>query len=222
MTTTLAALRSYVRDHLDLSVDEMPNTLVDSFVQDASNQIDGYERNWTFQAGIWELTTLSGQTAYTNDDLVDLSNTGTFKIQKIAAIYDHLGNLLPYKGRATSPTGRVAGPPGGWTDWGTNISILPPPDASYTLQVYGYRQAAEWIGASPDGTEVSPYPQEFTEVLRQWALGRAYAQQEEGATAVAYYDLANRNLDLLSRKYQATNPIQNLYMNQGNLDTVAG
>jgi len=220
--TTLAIFRSYLRDHLDLSVDEMPNVLVDSFLQDASNQIDGFERHWEFQAGIWELVTVADQFAYTNDDLVDTSDTGTFLIQKIAAIYDDLGDLLPYRGRAAAAAGRGTGRPTGWTDWGQSISVLPRPDASYTLSVYGYRAAASWIGDTPTGTEVSPYPQEFDETLRQWALGRAYAQQEEGATAISYYDLANYNLGQLAKKYQSINPIQDLRMNMGGLDPVAG
>lgn len=213
--TTLASFRSYLREHLDLSVDEMPNELVDSFFKDASNQVDGFTRDWNFQANIWELDTVAAQFTYDVTDLTDTSATGTFLPQKIEVVYDSDGVLLPYKGRAKTAAGQKTGKPTGWGDWGDSFTIIPKPDDVYTLQFFGYRRAADWIGDSPDGTEVSPYPQEFDEPLRQWALGRAYAQQEEGATATSYYDLANYNLGLLARKYQSIHPIQELRMSMG-------
>lgn len=218
--TTLAYFRSFVREHMDLSADEMPNSLVDEFVKDASLQIDTFERSWAFQANVWELDTVSGQIEYTKDDFVDLSDTGTFAPNNVTAIFDPDGKRLPYKGRATVAQGRGTGAPKGWADWGDKYFVIPIPDDSYTLSVFGDIDPLSWIGDSPDGTEVSPYPQPFDQVITQWTLGRAYAQQEEGATAVSYYDLANYNLTQLARKYNSVNPIDDLIMNGGGIDLV--
>lgn len=216
--TDLANYRSYIRDHLDLSPEELPNVLVDSFLRDASTQIDAFARDWVFQANVWELQLVAGQHIYTADDMVDTSDFGTFELQKIARIYDHEDNVLPYVNKGKTRASTVQAGPQSWSRWGERITIRPRPDQSYTLEVYGFRKVFDWIGDDPDGTEQSPFPSEFDEPLRQWALGRAYAQQEEGATATSYYDLCNYNLSILGRRYQSIDPIEDLRMLMG--DTV--
>lgn len=213
--TTLANFRSFIREHLDLSTEELPNSLVDEFIRDACNGIDAFSRSWTFQANIWELGLVQGQSTYTSEDLVDTSDVGSFELQKIDRIYKSDGTQLKYQSRGKNKASTAQGEPVSWGRWGERITIRPVPDQAYTLEVYGWRKAYDWIGDSPDGTEVSPYPWEFDGPIRQWALGRAYAQQEEGATATSYYDLASYNLGILERKYETIDPMQDLRMAMG-------
>lgn len=212
--TTLATVRSYVRTHLDLDASELPDELVDEFIRDATHYVETF-RLWPFLASTWSGATVAGQFEYPYSGL---TNSSGYELGSVhAVLMQATGNQLRFRGHGLSSFGRSQSEPQGWGYWGDSLVFTPLPDAAYQFTVFGYRRPVDWVGNSSDVNSFG-LPSDFASPLKTWALGRAYAHQEEGGTAVAYYDLAEFQLMNLAKRYATIFPFQGLRVNDGFLD----
>lgn len=212
--TTLATVRSYIRTHLDLDSSELPDELVDEFIRDATHYVETF-RPWPFMKSRWTQNTADGTFEY---PFASLTNASSYRLNRIHAVYLTTdGTQLRYRGDALIAGARTEGQPTGWGTWGDTLVLTPIPDATYGVTIYGERRPFDWVDDGT-GTNVFHLAGDFDSPLKTWALGRAYAHQEEGQTAVAFYDLAEFQLRNLATQYATIHPFQGLRVNAGDLD----
>jgi hypothetical protein len=198
MALVLQDFRDRIRETLDLQVADLPDGLVDEYVRDGS-QFAQYARvDWPFYRMYWSFDTIAGDADYSYVELSAGDGQG-FVIAQIEQIRGDGRRLRPQSAdqyEKNNPIGNVAtGEPEFYTMWGDRITFDPSPTAVETLEIRGIRKPIDWVTVQPGtGTDM---PEEFDTVVLQWALGRAYAQQDEPETSVFYFDLASNRLDSL-------------------------
>lgn len=64
---TRLELRDLVRQQTQMEDDELPNPLVDMYLNDALDQTVALEEQWPFYENQWSLTSIGGQIAYPRD-----------------------------------------------------------------------------------------------------------------------------------------------------------
>lgn len=193
---TLAEFRSYVRTHIDLDASDLPDELLDEFIREGSKLIQYKRSRWTFYQDLWTLTTVPDQATYT---FASLANDNDYVLAEIRDfIRDSDGDSIQFAGEGVVRDAATGSKPERFYLWGTTITLDPTPSTAETYTVVGYREPVDWVsdgaGASPDTPAV------FDGVIRQWALGKAYAHQEESATSVFFLDSANFELERLTMK----------------------
>lgn len=215
--TTLADVRSYLRTHIDLDASELPDELTDEFIRDATQYIETY-RPWNFLASTWTEDTADGTFEYPFSAFTNGSGYGLSRIHAIFCTTASYRTQLRYAGFGLAIGDRSEGAPSKWSQWGESLMLVPVPDGVYSLYIMGWRKPHDWVGDGT-GTNVFHLDADFDTPLKTWALGRAYAHQEEGQTAGAYYDLAEFQLMNLAKRYAAIHPFRGLRMNVGYLDS---
>lgn len=182
MALSLDDIRTFIRSHLDLDTDDLPDALVDVFIREGSKRVEKAHTRWPFYEATWPLTTVAGTASYayasidsTLDQIAAVSGAD-FELQWIG--YDlYTAN--------TQVLSNASGKPRFYSTWGSKLYLAPKPDAAYALTVRGYRKASDWMaggaGALPD------LPDELHNTVALWALAKAYAQQEDPEMA-SYYE----------------------------------
>jgi hypothetical protein len=194
---TLEQLRTYVRQHLDLDEQEVPNDLLDVWARDASIKIHRTRKRWPFLETSWTITTTPNQSDYA------LSTTFAPVADEIVSIVRddrrlaYLGRdeaeayYLPYQ----SHTGEVTF----FNVWNDTLRLYPTPTSADTLLVRGYRKIDDWVaggsGSTPD------FPEEFHDAIRLYLLAMAYLQQEDVELASQFMGAFSAEMDLLKRQY---------------------
>lgn len=179
MAMTLQQIRDYVRDHMDLEEDDLPNHVLDTFIREGSRRIERADAHWPFYQAITTFTLSPEQ--------------GRIKLAEVADDLDKLvllkrgdDQLLRYVGvrelmqlretRRSRPTY--------WTQWGDTLIFWPTPDTEAEIQLLYYRRPHDWVADGAGG--VPDMPEELHEAIASWALAHAYAQQEDPEMAALY------------------------------------
>jgi len=208
MALTLDAIRTFVRLHLDLDTEDLPDSLVDVFIREGSKRIEKASSRWPFYEKVWTVSTMAGQRSYPFTDI------GT-DVDQIAAILRDdetlhwVGNdlysiLNPIDATSQSKPVQYA-----W--WNDTLYLTPTPDSAYTLTVFGYRDPIDWIangaGAQPD------LPDELHNTVAIWALSKAYIQQEDPEMGSVYERQFADELTEFKRRITETPHPQPLVLN---------
>jgi len=199
MSYTLQQFRDLVRLHIDLDIQDLPDSLVDEFVRDAVQKLQFHRSRWPFYATSWTFDTVAGTADYT---LATIAGAGD-AVAEIAKVRGPSRELVPQSVRAAesmAPLGITnSGTPKYWSQWGTTVTLDPVPSQIETLTVRGWAQPSDWTangsGAQPDT------PEPFDRVIMNWALGRAYSQQDQPQSALYYLDLGDLRLKELTKQY---------------------
>lgn len=192
-------MRDFVREHVDSDEEELPNSLLDRFLQDASTRIDNYSRTWSFRAVEYDLEVVSGTQSYDLDSEPSLIVPGP--LRDIVDVRGPSSTLRPTDHRAErarrSPSSGT-GTPAKWSVWGRSLYLWPSPSASDDYTVVGYREGADWIttNATPD------FPEPFHELIAWWALNRAYAFLDDPEMSSFYRDEFAMELRGRAKHYQ--------------------
>lgn len=164
--------RNYVRDYLDLDVEDLPDRLIDRWVEEGFRRIARHRGNWPF----YEATTSVIVSPTAGSEYIVL-------MKDITAVEGPDGALLRmaaseaerryWNGTSYDAPNR----PQSFSVWANKVRIWPEPDTTYTLTVRGYRYPRDWMaegsGATPD------LPEDFDEVLLAWVMHKAYIHQDE-------------------------------------------
>ena len=186
----LQDIRDYVRSHMDLELEDLPDVMLDVFIREGSRKIEYSEQRWPF----YERTATVATSPSTGT--VSLASLG---LRKVASVvfdqeplrwisveeYDDLWGY--YEGRPTK-----------YAEWEGSILLGPVPDQAYDLLIRGYRPQDDWVAA---GTGAEPdVPEELHNTVALWALHRAYAQQEDPEMASFYRAVFDQELNEFGRR----------------------
>lgn len=199
MSMTRQQLRNFVREYYDLDITELPDSLIDVFLNDGFNRAKRATARWPFYEFTGSFTTTAGVAAYqitgVNLDLLNIDRL-------LGADFD-LQWLDPHTAESTwFPSQETAGKPYRYSIWANTIRLWPKPDAAYDIVVRGYKKA-QWgadAGAVPD------IPEEFHELIGTWAVGRTAAQQDDPGQAQLHAQAFNEGVSELKHLYANTGP----------------
>lgn len=215
MAYQVSQYREIIRLTLDLDATDLPNTLVDEWVRDGAVRAQTRRQEWPFFQHDWTFTAVNGQANYTLASIKGPSPTAK-DIAEIRQIrgpswelkWQDIATRDQYRSRDTE----TIGSPTYWSQWNNGDVILDPvPNNSIdTFVVRGYIKPKDWVSEGASG--VSDMPQEFDTPILNWALGRAYAQQDEPSTALYYADMADLRLAELVKFYDDPSPTHEVTM----------
>lgn len=195
---TLQDIRTQVRDTLELDSTDIPDGILDLFVQEGFDRIARDHSRWTFYEDDFEFTTVAGQRAYAFED-IDPTLASVDGIEHDSWMCMPIAHQLA-QGQYAGST--VTGTPTNFSIWHGKLHLWPTPDGELTVSVRGYREPADWIasgsGATPD------VPTEFHPLIVLWALHRAYLQQDDQASGQMLRQMFNEQFKVLREDYLRT------------------
>lgn len=182
MALSLEQIRSFVRGHLDLDTDDLPDVVLDVFIREGSKRVEKAAARWPFYETTWSLDTVAGQRSYAFTSIgADIDQISS--IQRDDAVMRWIGPDLYNVRNPLDSTSQSK--PCEYAIWASTLYLTPTPDATYTLTIRGYRQPNDWVaegaGGEPD------LPDELHNTVATWALSKAYVQQEDPELG-SYYE----------------------------------
>ena len=179
---TVQQWRDFCRLYIDADAEDMPDAVIDGWLEDACRVIRQREVAWPFFQATGTITTAVYQQAYD----APLSSEGAdFRdIIEITGPWDFLRRLSHREAQTAYflPNGAMvqSSYPESYSLWAGKIYIWPKPDKVFTMQVRGYRDLLAWntgAGAVPDLRD------EFEPALRDWMIYESllHAQDPESA-----------------------------------------
>ena len=210
---SLADIRQFVREHLDSDDVELPNSLIDRFIYNASEKIEKYSRTWSFRAVEYQFTTLPDKRTYDLDTEIGLVDPAP--LQDVVAIQGPSFELKPADHRHMrmrfAPNHDSSANPEWFSVWGRTLYLWPKPSGAVTYTVMGYRRGTDWIAANsaPD------FPEELHELIAWWALNRAYVYLDDPELGSFYRDEFERELRIRARDFYTAPDAEPLIFNGG-------
>lgn len=170
----LQQLRDAIRVQLDMDEEELPDALLDSYLQEGYSRTISMENRWPFFEAAWPVATTGTQYV----DLPAECNT-----TQIVSLIDsttgvRLMQVSPDLAEDNFVHNAVMTQPIYYTIWANTITLWPHYSGeprSFILR--GYRLEKDWI-AEGAGAEVDADPR-LHQLLIHYAIGLAYAQQED-------------------------------------------
>ena len=212
---TVAEFRTQIRDVLDLDASDLPDALLDQFLIQGMRYAQRWNQGlWPEYENTWTFTLTSGVDTYTLTDLASNDANG-YLIGNVRDVRSDDRKSFVYLSRddfdrQVSRDNTSSGSPSIWSPRGTSIRVFPTPDAAYEIDVFGWRKPVNWVSEGAGG--VSDLPEEFDDAILAYALGMAYAQQDEGQTSVFWLNLADVHLVQLEDAVDQMPPVD-LVMN---------
>ena len=188
-------IKNYVRAQLDMDDEELPDTLLDIYLQEAFDRTMAFDNRWPRNETTWRVAKVPGEaTALLPPDLNVPSLTAVWLLGSNAhqlLIVDHKTAEDSFGATAYQTNSGVSNPTY-ISVWSGRIHLWPTPDlgASIQIAVRGYRQPVWTNGAS-----VIPDLDERLHVtLAYFAIALSYAQQEDEVLEGVYMARWDRDL----------------------------
>lgn len=185
---SLQAIRDYVREHLDIEVEDLEDVVLDRFISQGFDRVVQYEQRWPFYETTSTLTLTVGSTTpvpatLKRVDALVLDGTKLTWISTDEAV-------VAFNGQSGTPTR--------WSQWGDQLMFFPTPDQAFVVTYFGYRNPVDWLsggaGATPD------VPELLHHTIALWALHRAYGQQEDLEQAALFQGEFEQELNAFARR----------------------
>lgn len=211
---TLQDMRDFVRDALETDSTDLPDSILDRYIIDGSNRVDGFTTDWQFRAVDYTFDVSANTQSY-NVKGATLASGITKPLARIIDLRGPNWSLAPKdhahmrsRYRLSSTT---TGTPSAYSLWGNAIYLWPTPSASDTYSITGYRQADDWVStnAAPD------FPDDMHELIAWWALNRAHAREGDPQMADFYRQEFERELKRRADVYTTGLDAQPLIMGGG-------
>lgn len=178
-------ITTIVRNVMDLNEDDLPLSLIQTYLRDGFERIINLERRWSFLQASTTLSTIPNQRSYV------LADIGANDLEEIVSIVDQsdAGNKLTLIGideaeRIWHGVNDSASRPLAWTKWGGTIDLYPKPDVVYPLSIRGYRKPFyAWVR---DNTLAPDCDDRFHIALAYYAISQAYKRQEDVEMSQVY------------------------------------
>lgn len=194
MSMTLQDARNYVRSFLDTDSEELPDSLVDVWITEGAEKIQRqpwllswFTKTWTFQTtadqGEYPLSTIGSDV----DEILSIEGERW-------ALKHRPHELMVRKYAWTN----LSSEPIEYSIQGTSVFLWNVPNDGYTLIARGYRQPVTATAAA----NVIDLPEEFHAQVAEWALARAYEQQDDDIMSNQKFQAVLNNVDQYSRKYR--------------------
>lgn len=192
---TLQQIRDQVRNTVELDATDIPDSILDLFIQEGFDRIARDERRWSFYEADYTFSSVASQGAYAFTSIdADLATVDGVEHENWMLM--PISHQLAQGQYAGSD---VTGTPTNFSVWNSKLHLWPKPDGVLTVSVRGYRQPSDWIaqgsGASPD------VPVEFHPLIVLWALHRAYLQQDDQASGQMLRQMFTEQFRVLKTRY---------------------
>lgn len=208
MSLNLQQIRDFVRGHLDIEVEDLPDVVLDVFIREGSKRIERAEERWPFYETTYDLPTVAG----TRDYPFSTINPQLDSIHGIRGQQWELKYIgVDYGDKRWPRNITQTAEPSHFAVWGQTLRLYPDPDNVYTLIVRAYRKATDWVslgaGQTPD------LPDELHNTVATWALSKAYNQQEDLEMGAMYERQFADELNEFRRRLNNTPQPQPLVLN---------
>jgi hypothetical protein len=186
-------MRDYVRSHLEMDDEELPDVLLNRYLQDGFDATLAMDNRWPRQETIWHVSKVINASTVTLP--VDCSpNT-------IMSVIGQGGYRLVYMNHENaedlfSPTTMITtGAPLYWSFWVDQMYLWPTPEVtlSYDITVRGYRRPL-WNDAA---STIPDMDVRLHQAICYYAMGLSYAAQEDEILEGVY--MARWNRDAVAR-----------------------
>lgn len=173
----LGQLRVYIRTQLDMDEEELPNTMLDGYLDEAFARTIAMEHRWPFYETRWEVAQVPDETSIVLpsdtdpsgiDSLVDMTNG--FRLIQIA------NELAEDKFVAMWST---SDNPMYYTIYGSELTLWPmtPTDFERSYRLRGQRLSTVWNNGG--SSNVPDCDVRLHQLLAHYAIALCYAQQED-------------------------------------------
>lgn len=215
---TLQQIRDLTRLQLDLEVEDLPDSLIDSWAQEGYDLAISPETEWDFFEVSASFVTTANVQSYDLSAIV--ASEG--ELQTIYSLRGPRWNLVPIAQRLAERAFRLdtatTREPNYFSVYGGAVVLWPIPDDVYTLNVQGHRKPLDWITLGGSGA-VPDCPVEFHRSILAWVLGRAYLQQDDpGAAQMLEQQFANQ-LRVLQTRFMKAPTTGPFIVNKGEVET---
>ena len=187
-------LRNYVRNHLEVDDEELPDSLLNVYLQDAFEHTIAFDNRWPRNEKTWTVSKIVGNTTATlSDDLLIPSIMSvTNGIQRLTYLTQE--NVEQMFSQAAPPT---TGTPIYYSVWGRELSFWPSPsvDASYDVVVRGYRQPV-WTN---EASAIPDLDGRLHLALAYYAMALCYSAQEDEILEGVHMSRWDRDLKMFAR-----------------------
>lgn len=204
-------MRDYVRNHLEMDDEEMPDVLLNRYLQDGFDATVAMDNRWPRQEQTWDVSKVV--------DASSVTLPADCAPNTIMSVLTQDGYRLAYMNHENAedkfaPTTMIAtGAPLYWSFWKDQMYLWPTPEvtATYDMTVRGYRQTV-W---SDSASTVPDVDGRLHLAICYYAIGLCYAQQEDEILEGVY--MARWNRDVAARMKAILEPAHHrpLVLNEG-------
>ena len=173
----LQQMRDLVRTQLDLDDTDLPDPLLDAYIQEGYDRVLELEQRWPFFEMRWTMDVpANGESLMPEDS------------RFIEMLVTPNGRILP---RVPARLAVMSFPPGQtgspvcWTRINRSVVVLPGPGEAIVLTVLGYRMGSDWIGIVGASGECD-CDRRLHIPICWYAASAAYAQQEDEVLEATY------------------------------------
>jgi hypothetical protein len=214
------SLKNYVRGHLELDDEDLPDTLLNPYLMDAFERTVAFDNRWPRYEKNWSVALVDGETTISLP--ADCNVPSLLSVISPADGYRLVG-ITQENAEAMFLTGHttiLVGPPVYYSIFGKSdagldqLQLWPSPDVSagpYTLSLRGYRQPV-WSEAASTIPDLDP---RLHLCLAYYAMSLAYAQQEDEILEGVYMARWQRDLTQTAKQILAPHRHRPLVMNSG-------
>jgi len=201
----VAGLKKYVREQLDVDDEELPDSLLNIYLQEAFDRTMAFDNRWPRNEASWSISKIPGE--HTVALPADL-NTPSLSSVFLNGESGHAVMVVDQKTGEdwfgyTDGTGQTD--PVYASVWQNKMFLWPTPDidATLSLSIRGYRQPV-WTNAASDLPDLDV---RLHVTLAYFAIALAYAQQEDEVLEGVY--MARWDRDLRQQLRALLEPVHN-------------
>jgi hypothetical protein len=172
----VASIRTFVRNHLEVDDEELPDALLNIYLQDGFERTIALDNRWPRNETTWQVSKVLGTTIINlpPDVLIPsiMSVTSHNAYRRLSYLsQENLESLF------TENQAIAEGDPVYWSTWGRELSLWPNPgvNVSYDITVRGYRQPV-WDNAA---STIPDLDERLHPALAYYAMALTYAAQED-------------------------------------------
>jgi len=210
-------IKNYVRAQLDVDDEELPDSLLNVYLQEAFDRTMAFDNRWPRNETTWSIAKTPGAAAATLPlDLNVPSITSVFIFDPATASKSNQMGIIDQKTGEDwygYTSGEAATTPTYCSVWQGQLWLWPTPGLGQTinLQMRGYRQPV-WSNGASDIPDMDP---RIHVTLAYFAISLAYAQQEDEVLEGVY--LARWDRDIRQQLRAILDPVHNrpLVLNGG-------
>jgi hypothetical protein len=167
-------IRDYVRNHLEMDDEELPDLLLNVYLQDAFEQTVARDNRWPRYEKTWSVSKLPGLATATLPDDVLVPSIMSVMAGNQQLVYITQENAERRYSQIASTGG---GMPNQYSIWGRELTLWPHPgiDSTFDVTVRGYRQPV-WIN---EASSIPDLDERLHPALAYYAMSLTYSNQED-------------------------------------------
>lgn len=189
----VGSIKTYIRNHLEMDEEELPDTLLNVYLEDAFERTMAYDNRWPRYETTWDVSQVPGTTSITLPPDLNRPSIMTVISQpdgyRLVMADPSNAEQVFLDGNSTVHTG----PPVYYSVWQNQMTLWPQPDQAvlpYSLTVRAYRQPV-WDNAA---SAVPDLDERLHITLAYYAMSLVYAQQEDEILEGVYVARWQRDL----------------------------